>query len=436
MSSAASVASNSSSATSNNNNNNGTSGTQAAASAAQTPSASARRSKQMKKLVGRVLMPIRGCRSKRTNIIDQLLQNDEEFSVLKLDGSHTSLNLDRLVDAIKANATVKNVQIHGGYVANLPMEQQHLLWHAIGDLVQLEEIHFKYFLEFPLMLDGLNCLLDRAKGLKKLTVYDSVMYTRNFEDRFVDLKEHKALKTVFFSQLRIPEGRALDDIIQSLLVAPNLANLTIRIPRKKKNMVTDETLQLLTASPSLKILELRRLVLKDEQIIQIANDIDAKAEAGVSKMKEVTIQCDDCLREPCCQAIGNMLQKNTTVTRLEVWGQRVEEDGFVYVINSLKDNKTLKVLHLSHDIGAKGNDALTELLKHNFVMETLYMRSFGDPTMMARTDYFLKLNATNLRGLQLDINMDRPKLVEKLEKHTDELNHLYFLLRGNPSVFG
>jgi len=106
------------------------------------------------------------------------------------------------------------------------------------------------------------------------------------------------------------------------------------------------------------------------------------------------------------------------------------------VINSLKDNKTLKVLHLSHDIGAKGNDALTELLKHNFVMETLYMRSFGDPTMMARTDYFLKLNATNLRGLQLDINMDRPKLVEKLEKHTDELNHLYFLLRGNPSVFG
>ena len=387
----------------------------------------------VRRMVGRVLMPIRSCRAKRTNVIDQLKQNDEEFSVLKLDGSHTVLNLDRLVDAIECNTTVKNIQIHGGLVANLPLEQQHLLWHALGKLPQLEEMHFKYFLEFPLMLDGLNCILERAKGIRKLTVYDSVLYTRNYDDRLVDLTDHVNLKTVFFSQLRIPEGRVLDGIIQPLNKAPNLANLTIRIPRKKKNMVENKTLRMLAQSESLKILELRRIVLKDEQIIQLAEDLQNHVET--SKMKEVTIQCDDCLREPCCIALGTMLKKNAIITRLEVWGQKVEEDGFVYVINSLRDNKTLKVLHLSHDIGEKGNAALTDLLKHNFVMETLYMRSFGDPTMMAQTDYYLKLNATSLRGLQLDINMDRPKLVEKLEKHKDDINHVYFILRGNPNLF-
>lgn len=387
----------------------------------------------VKRILGRVLMPIKSCKAKRTNVIDQLRQNDGEFSVLKLDGSHTVLNLDRLVEAIECNTTVKNIQIHGGLVANLPLEQQHLLWHALGQLPQLEEVHFKYFLEFPLMLDGLNCVLERAKGIRKLTIYDSVLYTRNYEDRLIDLHDHVNLKTVFFSQLRIPEGRVLDTIIQPLTTAPNLANLTIRIPRKKKSLVTNKTLKMLATSESLKVLELRRVVLKDEQIIQIAHDLENHSAA--SKMKEVTIQCDDCLREPCCMALGTMLKKNSIVTRLEVWGQKVEEDGFVYVINSLKENKTLKVLHLSHDIGEKGNAALTNLLKHNFVMETLYMRSFGDPAMMAQTDYYLKLNATSLRGLQLDINMDRPKLVDKLEKHVEDINHLYFLMRGNPNVF-
>lgn len=370
---------------------------------------------------------------KRKNVIDQLKCNDEEFSVLKLDGSHTVLNLDRLVDAIECNTTVKNIQIHGGLVANLPLEQQHLLWHALGKLPQLEEVHFKYFLEFPLMLDGLNCFLERAKGIRKLTIYDSVLYTRNYDDRLIDLKDHTELKTVFLSQLRMPEGRVLDGIIQPLNNAPNLSNLTIRIPRKKKNMVESKTLRMLAQSTSLKVLELRRIVLKDEQIIQLAEDLENHTPE--SKLKEVTIQCDDCLREPCCVALGTMLQKNSIVTRLEVWGQKVEEDGFVYVINSLKNNKTLKVLHLSHDIGEKGNVALSDLLKHNYVMETLYMRSFGDPAMMAQTDYYLKLNATSLRGLQLDINMDRAKLVEKVEKHADDINHVYFLLRGNPNVF-
>lgn len=387
----------------------------------------------VRRLVGRVLMPIRSCRTKRTNVIDQLKQNDGEFSVLKLDGSHTVLNFERLVDAIERNTTVKNIQIHGGLVANLPLENQHLLWHALGKLPQLEEVHFKYFLEFPLMLDGINCILERAKGIRKLTVYDSVLYTRNYDDRLIDLQDHVNLKTVFFSQLRIPEGRVLDTIVQPLATAPNLANLTIRIPRKKKNLIETKTLRMLAQSESLKVLELRRVVLKDEQIIQLAQDLENHAES--SKMKEVTIQCDDCLREPCCVALGTMLRKNSIVTRLEVWGQKVEEEGFVFVINSLKENKTLKVLHLSHDICERGNAALTDLLKHNFVMETLYMRSFGDPTMMAQTDYYLKLNATSLRGLQLDINMNRPKLVEKLEKHTDDINHVFFLLRGNPHVF-
>jgi hypothetical protein len=393
----------------------------------------------VRRVVSRVLMPLRSCRTKRTNVIDQLRQNDAEFSVLKLDGSHTALNLDRLVDAIECNTTVKNIQIHGGLVANLPLEHQHLLWHALGKLPKLEEIHFKYFLEFPLMLDGLNCLLDRAKGIQKLTICDCVLYTRNFDDRLVSLAQHVHLKTVFFSQLRMPEGRALDHIVQSLTVAPNLSNLTIRIPRKKKNLVSNQTLRKLVHECSnLKILELRRVVLKDEQIIQMATDLQKaqnNTDSPLSKIKEVTIQCDDTLREDCCRAVGNLLEGNSTITRLEIWGQKVVEDGFVFVINSLKNNRTLKVLHLSHDIGEKGNAALSELLKNNFVMETLYMRSFGDPAMMAKTDYFLKLNATSLRGLQLDVNMNRAKLVEKLEKHGDDLNHLFFILRGNPNVF-
>jgi hypothetical protein len=426
-----------------NNHNNNTGGRNSNSSKQQLA--------MVRRVVSRVLMPLRSCRSKRINVIDQLKQNDDEFTVLKLDGSHTALNLDRLLQAIEGNTTITNLQIHGGLVANLPLEQQHLLWHALGKLPKLDEIHFKYFLEFPLMLDGLNCLLALAKGIHKLTLYDCVLYTRNMDDKFVSLTHHVHLTTVFFSQLRMPEGRTLDHLIQSLTVAPNLQNLAIRIPRKKKNLVSHETLHhLLHDCSHLKILELRRLVLTDDQIIQMAHDLEKLQNhpstctdnttqtqpllSLSSKIKEITIQCDDTLRIDCCTAVGSLLAGNSTITRLEIWGQKVVEDGFVHVIHSLSHNKTLKVLHLSHDIGEKGNDALSELLKHNFVMETLYMRSFGDPTMMAKTDYFLKLNATSLRGLQLDINVNRTKLVEKLEKHADDINHLYFILRGNPNV--
>lgn len=383
----------------------------------------------VRKVLSRVLMPMQSCRDKTVTIIDQLKQNDSEFTQLKLDGSHAAtLDFDRLCDAIRINKTVKNVQIHGGMIINIPLEKQEQLWHCIGKLPNLEELHFKYFLEFPLTLDGLNTALAPATNLKKLTIYDTVLYSRDYEDEVTNLSQHTQLKTIFFSQLRIPEGRVIDPILRSLVHAPNLSNLTVRIPRKRKGMVRNQTLSLLTNSKSLRILELRRLVLRDEQIVQIAKEVETN-----TIMKEVTIQCDDCLKTICCDAISTMLPKNKCLTRLEIWGQKVEEDGFVNVINSLQKNNTLKVLHLSHDIGERGNAALAEMLKHNQTMETLYMRSFGDPEKMARTDYYLKLNATGLRGYQLDLNMNRQSLVDKLAKHSDEINHTYFLLRGNPN---
>lgn len=382
----------------------------------------------VRRILSRVLKPIRNCKAKRINVIDQLLENDEEFSVLKLDGSHTGLNWERLIKAIQGNSTVKNVEINGGMVANMPLEEQLLLWEAIGGLPKLEEVHFKYFLEFPLMLESLNAVLIFATKLKKLTVYDSVFYSRDQNAKVTSLAEHENLKGIFLSQLRIPEGRVLDPIVAAFAEAPNLTNLTIRVPRKKRNMLRSETLSLLMSAPALKVLEMRRIVLQDEQIIQMAEELQQS-----TQFKEVTIQCDDCLREKCCVALGDMLSLNKSITRLEVWGQKVEEDGFCYVIDSLQENNTLKVLHLSHDIAEAGNTALARMLEHNYVMETLYMRSFGDPNMMARTDYFLKLNATGLRGLQLDVNMDRSLLVEKLGKHMDDINHTYYLLRGNPN---
>lgn len=405
-----------------------------AATASTTTSSPATRMRKQKKLgsirkvVGRMLRPIRGCPIRRTNIIEQLLQNDDEFSLLKLDGRHTNLTFKKLLGAIEANTTVKNLQIHGGLVANLPQEEQHLLWRALGNLPNLEEAHFKYFSESPLHLDGLNCFLLRAKGIRKLSIYDSVLSSKDVEDGLVSLEQHTNLKTVFFSHLCISSDRVLDPILNSLMTAPKLSNVTIRIPRRRRNLVQTETLRSLLRSKTLKILELRRTILSDEQLIQLAEDLES------SKLKEVTVQCDESLRESCCLAISKMLKVNVALTRLEVWGQAVEEEGFINIINSLHANATLKILHLSHDIQERGHLALTRLFEANRSLETLYMRSFGEPDMMTRTDYFLKLNSTKLRGLQLDVNMDRGEMVEKLEKHSNEINHLYFLLRGNPNA--
>ena len=114
------------------------------------------------KMVGRVFMPIRGCNKFVANVIDQLHQNDSEFRLLKLDGSHTRLNFRKLIEAIDRNTTVTQVQIHGGLVANLPQREQHEIWNALGNLPNLEEADFKYFTEAPLHLDGINCFLARA----------------------------------------------------------------------------------------------------------------------------------------------------------------------------------------------------------------------------------------------------------------------------------
>jgi len=378
-------------------------------------------------MVGRVFMPIRGCNKFVANVIDQLHQNDSEFRLLKLDGSHTRLNFRKLIEAIDRNTTVTQVQIHGGLVANLPQREQHEIWNALGNLPNLEEADFKYFTEATLHLDGISCFVARAKGLRKLSLYDSELQSHDVTQGLTNLEQHTKLKTIFFSHLMLPIDRNFDPILTSLLSAPKLSNITIRIPRRRKNMIQTETLRALLRSKTLKVLELRRTVLTDDALSQLAEDLKT------SKLQECTIQCDDKLRRDCCAALAKMLQENSTLFRLEVWGQAVDEEGFIEIVNALRENTTLKILHLPHDIQEAGHDALRALFLTNRTLETLYMRSFGHAEMMASTDYWLKLNSTKLRGLQLDLNIDRDGLVETMEKYFD-LNHLYFLLRGNPNI--
>jgi hypothetical protein len=150
-------------------------------------------------------------------------------------------------------------------------------------------------------------------------------------------------------------------------------------------------------------------------------------------LRDLVVEHDNLLEENTCRSLGEMLQHNQTVERLELWGPLIDPKGLQVMINELKHNRKLKVIHLSHEnISIETEEDFIGMLHQNYFLETLQLPSFSREDIMEKIQFYLRLNATCLRRLMLNINASREQIFDKLVVHSENVNYLFHILRGNP----
>ena len=382
------------------------------------------------------------CSISSSTIIEQLASNRPEFQELLLSSFHTLLDFESLVEALSLNTSVTRIRIHGFFVEKLSSQRQDRLWETVGNLPSLEELYLNYFVDFSLHSTALSQVLHRALYLRKLSIHDSnfVWKDDDNEDSRISLKDHKSLTTVNISQLQTPVDTgysSLNLLIDMLATAPNVNKIMLRVAQDQHYPISSQSLELLSLK-SLKILDLRNIVLSNDSMIEFMQHLMHSKEQQPKPLgrtlKDIALQCDEVLNEEACVAMGQMLQQNTTLERLELWGARIDDGGLVFIANSLKINRSLKVLQLSHDnITKAGQQAIVGMLERNCFLESIILRCFDSHTFLATIDFYLTMNATQIRRLMINENASKEQIFDKLVVHTNRLDYLFHLLRGNPS---
>ena len=347
------------------------------------------------------------------------------------------MNRKRLLKAIQNNQTVRIVNIDGFFMENFTVRQQLDFWDAIANLPNLEEIHISYFLGLGLESSALQCIACKALRLINLSIHDTNLLPGG--DWNVSFKDHPALSVISITQLSISQPSsseketALDKLLSACLSAPNLRKLTIRMAQTQSNLLNHSTIHKL-AQTTLKTLELRRVVLDDEALGHLMRLLTGTKTALAGSLRELVVECGEMLKVSGCASISEMLQSNSSLVHLELWGTCIDASGTKLITEALKTNRKLKVLHMSHvNIGWNEQQKFFEMLQYNYFLESIVLQQSLHDTMFLRTlDFFLKMNTTQIRRLMLNINANAEQILDKILVHSINLNYVYHLLRGNP----
>lgn len=172
-------------------------------------------------------------------------------------------------------------------------------------------------------------------------------------------------------------------------------------------------------------------------------------------------EADEAISSKGIAALARVLRDNDTIEHLSLICNTIDDHGIESLAGALKDsNGTLKKLQLqcskSIKITSAGYDAVLDMLKQNTVIESFDLGSIsgledeqnidaGDSEsreldmfqiphcIRSKMDFFLKLNQSGVRNLQLDINIGPEKFADAVFTQRNELDNLYFMLSVNPS---
>lgn len=369
----------------------------------------------------------------RSSIIHDLKDNNRYLQELKLSSVHALVDFHQLCAAIASNNTVRSARIHGFFVEKLPAMYQQKLWEAIGNLPQLEELHLNYFLDFQLTTEVISYVLNRAKTLNTLSIHDSEISGKYIK---LCLKDHTALRGIYISQLYLSdEVDSLDPLIQAFASAPNLLKLNVRMAHRQRHLLSIDTIDLLSTK-GFQELELRKIVLNNDGVIKLTKSLRQQQHGKIISisLRELVVECETHLHEEICAAVGDMLENNQTLERLELWSKSIDENGVRLIAEKLKRNRKLRAIMMTHgNISRRSQEALVSMLKQNLFLEHMRIESCDNEELLATIEFYLKLNSTCLRRLMLNINASREQIFDKLVVHSKNLNYTFHVLRGNPS---
>lgn len=368
--------------------------------------------------------------------IDELLENDDQTLQLKLSSFHANaMNHNTLLNAMKNNPKVKTVRMDGFFVDKLSPSCQKLLWEVIGGLPNMEALHLYHFCETTSRLSScaLNAVLGRANRLTELYIHDVVLSTSDGD--YISLEHLSALKIIAITYLHRNENDDLHPLIAMCLTAPNLQELALRMARpQQESLLSCNTLDLLAQS-KLSRLQLREIVHSNDPLLSHLMQHLSQGTTPLSRtLKELVLFTEHHLSYAGCVSIGKMLQSNTELRRLDLWGSTVDEDGLVFVAHSLESNRTLTNLWMAHETGSvRAQKAFMDLLReHNFCLLSIDLRHWKEE-FLTPVKFYLSLNMRQIRSLLLHVNATEEEILDRLFRCRNGVDYSFHLLRCNPS---
>ncbi|CAB9497759.1 expressed unknown protein [Seminavis robusta] len=163
-------------------------------------------------------------------------------------------------------------------------------------------------------------------------------------------------------------------------------------------------------------------------------------------LKELSLQVEENLQSsvPIMASISEMLVTNSCLEWLQLSRSLFHDQSACCLARCLTQNQTLKVLDLTYETPAgrhpvtedKGYKALLEMLKVNQIVEVIPTYDLDhDSPVFDQIEYYLKLNESGVRRVQLSVNTHYEEFLELLESEGDDLDCVFYLLSKNPSLF-
>ena len=399
--------------------------------------------------------------------------------------------LDPLMDAILNNKTVSTVEIDGNALVCFTLEQAAQLLESIGRLPKLKSLFVRAFLAPVHLLTG---LLQQASGLQKITL-DSVnlVGAEAGVDFCVALRQLVSLQDIRFCNMRYRNGFSFDEMMRALAGLPLLSKVEMEV--EQGGAVSSEAMGQLCQSTTMRELRMSPIDFTLSHIQSIATALEtnaclellelglgngshtsdtwlamAKMLQGNTALKSLTMISFDGLDDDACIAMATALEQNTqlqklslsrcgldrvmstdaavsfskmlrtnaSLTELSMNSIGIGEQGVLAMAEALEQNASLNILNLQgfgEDVSADGGlQALLEMLQtKNIVLQHIHPSSTIDEIRL-EMDFWLSLNASGLRGIELNSNTTMEGFVDILHSCKDELDKLYYLLVTNPNA--
>jgi Ran GTPase-activating protein (RanGAP) involved in mRNA processing and transport len=297
-------------------------------------------------------------------VIDRLLKNDPELievdfrniaglrSYQYLEG-RTEL-FRELIQALRVNRTVKKVNIVLRFLDTLSLEEKTELFQSIGSLPTLEHLRVGSSGLSGIALQLIStAILHAANHLQSLTLQSihfrsSIQHTTknriNTNDKefmeFCQILRFSLKKLKTFMLEDVEESFDLDALMESLTAMPSLREISIKAFKFADSpRLTKKSLDLLSASPTIKTISLKRL-----QLHQLLPAFILSLEGNLV-LQALNLEGNQMGRD-CGAAIAYVIQFNSLIEELYLGCNLLPDESGREIAHALSNNNSLRVLSL------------------------------------------------------------------------------------------
>lgn len=311
------------------------------------------------------------------------------------------------------------------------------IFYFIGCISHLKGLTLMNFEDenAPISIQSLAELLFRVPELKMFSMESSRIAGNDADVEVLSeaFMTHPSLEEICLAGIHAEASIYMEPLGRAIAKVPSLQVVEIvETSFPPSGIWTGASLAALCRSETLKVLRVRGVrYLMDKDVVEMAEALQHNR-----AIKELwLLVCELGFQGTGAMAMGKMLQVNTS---LEVLGMSrlCFNEHAIFVADGLKDNKSLKALHLHLRDGRDCKIQLkyADVVSENYSLEKMTGGIVRDDVGASLVEFYLRLNRNHRKVLLQNDNCDKKRWLEALESQSDDVSALFYLLSRKPSL--